>query len=90
MDAFLSFINGFIYTALAFLLCLVFTIGFKWLYLYIKSHLKVKNVNKVQQEQEKPPQKKPKPDFQKPAKKPLRTIEINTDDVDKIYFKKSS
>lgn len=87
MNAFLSFINGFIYTALLFILCLVFTIGTKWLFLSIKARL----IIKAKKEQPKPnPKPQKQSEHSKPDKKPLRTIEINTDDVEKIYFKKSS
>ena len=88
MNAFLSFINGLIYTGLLFVLCLIFTVGAKWLFLAVKNKLSITKVEKT------PPQEteeKPKPATPtKPAKKPQRTIEINADAVDKIYFKKSS
>lgn len=89
MNAFNSFLNGFIYTALLFLLCLIFTVGAKWLLLSLKSRF-----FKKCKPQENEVQEKPKPQAQKaPSDKPKkvsRTIEINTDGVDKIYFKKSS
>ena len=86
MDAFLSFLNGFIYTALLFFLCLIFTVGTKWLYIVIKARFFTKRPAPPEIESK----KETKPPEKKPTKKPVRTIEINTDDVDKIYFKKSS
>jgi hypothetical protein len=90
MNAFNSFLNGFIYTALLFLFCLSFIVGVKWLFLSLKTRFFIKREPKEQPKpQENTNQQTPKEQPSKP-KKTARTIEINTDGVDKIYFKKSS
>ena len=84
MNAFLSFLNGFLYTATLFLICLIFVVGVKAILIFMRADLKDKPA---------PPQKKATP---KPTKhtakpvKPVRSIEINPEEIDRIYVKKSS
>ncbi|MBQ3046644.1 MAG: hypothetical protein IJD54_01200 [Clostridia bacterium] len=85
MQAFLAFLNGFLYTATLFLLCLVLVVGTKSVLVLIKSKL-----SKHEEVPKEKPSPNPKPQKSAPkSTKPVRSIEINTDDVDRIYFKKS-
>lgn len=61
-----------------FSLCAILVLGVKSLYLFIKQKF---FPSPVIIEPVKPPRKK---------RKPLRTIEINPDEVDRVYFKKIS
>ncbi len=71
---FFSFITGLFYTGGLFFICLFAVVGAKVL---IKNVFNKPNVAKAKK-LEKPPEKKSK------------SIEINADEVERIYFKKSS
>ncbi|MBQ7339768.1 MAG: hypothetical protein IJW43_02805 [Clostridia bacterium] len=75
-----SYIYGPIFLALGFLFCLVVVVGIKSVIFFIKSKLKEKFS----------PPKKEMDKKEKSAPKKSRTLEINAQDVDKIYFRKSS
>ena len=83
---FLSFINGFLYTLTLFILCLFLVVGAKSFLLAVKLKFFTK---KQPQKQVKRARKKP---TTAPKKIPatVRSIEINADEIDKIYFKRSS
>ena len=85
MQAFLSFLNGFIYTATLFLLCLVFVVGVKAIIVSVRLKL---NKHETPKQASKPIEK-PKKQPPKPIK-PIRSIEINPEEIDRIYVKKSS
>ena len=80
MNVFLSFINGFIVTALSFLLCALIVVGAKTIFFSIKTKFS-HPTNAVEPQCEPPP---------KPATKKARIIHVNPDEVDRIYVKKSS
>ena len=75
-----SLFLGPIFIIALFILCLVTVAGIKILYLYIK-RTPVK---------EKPAVARIKPPSPAVSNKPVRSIEINPDEVDKIYVKKIS
>lgn len=75
-----SYIYGPIFLALGFILCLVIVVGIKSVIFFIKAKLKEKfSPPKVEID------KKPKTQTKKG-----KTLEINAQDVEKIYFRKSS
>lgn len=76
-QAFFSFLTGLLYTGGLFLICLFAVVGAKVVLTTLFSP----------KAQEKPVQDKPEPPKEKPK---VKSIEINADQVDKIYFKKSS
>ena len=76
-----SLFLGPLFLILAFILCIVFVAGIKILYYYFK-----RSPEKLKPESPKP--KKPKSIKEPP--KPVRSIEINPDEIDKIYVKKAS
>lgn len=74
-----SFFSGFLCTAVLFLLCCVVVVGTKSFLVYLKNYF------------EKPQQVvKPSPPIKRERPKRNKSIEIDADKVDKIYFKKSS
>lgn len=76
-----SFIYGPIFLILGFSLCAVLVVGIKSLTYFFRDKLKSKISPNILHDEVK----------KKPSNKAKRsTIEINTDQVDKIYFKKSS
>jgi hypothetical protein len=74
-----SFLSGFLCTAILFLLCGVVVVGTKSFLVYLKNYF-----DKPQQ------QVKPTPPIKKERPKRNKSIEIDADKVDKIFFKKSS
>ena len=76
-----SLFLGPLFLVLFFILCLVLVAGIKLLYYYFKP-----SPEKLKPESPKP--KKPKTVKEPP--KPIRSIEINPDEIDKIYVKKAS
>lgn len=82
-QAFFSFLTGLFYTSMFFFLCLFSVIGAKFLLFYYFSQKNVKRTPK--------PQHKKKPKTPQPSiSKPIKSIEINPDEIDRIYVKKSS
>lgn len=77
---------GFFCLAGLFVLCVFIVIGAKIVYLTVKEYF-----HPIKPEPEKQPTKtKRKPSTPKKSAKPIRSIEINPDEVDKIYMRKSS
>ncbi len=85
-----SFFLGILIITLLFFICAFLTLGAKITYYYIISNLKEKKKiapSKVEQPPASNTQaKKPR----KRTYKPIRSIEINPEEVDRVYFKKSS
>ena len=77
-----SYILGPFYLCLLFFICVVIVVGVKVTLLIIKEKLKPKPIKATPAET---PRKKPSS-----TRKPKSVLEINADDVDKIYFRKSS
>ena len=77
----LSLFLGPIFLVLLFLICLVSVAGAKLLYYYFKQPRK-----KLKPKPEKVKSPRPKPEPVKSS----RTVEINADEVDKIYVKRAS
>lgn len=76
-----SLFLGPLFLILMFFLCLISVAGIKLLYYYFKrTPVKLKPVIKRPKKSAPPPE----------IKKPVRSIEINPDEVDKIYVKKVS
>ena len=75
-----SLFLGPVFLALTFLFCLILVAGAKILYYYFKQPTKKLTRKKVK------PVKSAKPDSEKAP----RSIEINADEVDKIYVKRAS
>lgn len=74
-----SYVYGPLFLILGFLICIIVVVGVKSFYYYVKDNFfTVKNIKS-----EKPKQPSHK-------KKPARSIEFNADEIDKIYFRKSS
>ena len=81
----LSFFIGFIFTALFLVVSALLVLSAKALYNSIKSRLPEKQVPIP------PPEtKKQTPPAKKRAPKTIRSIEINPDEIDRIYVKKIS
>jgi hypothetical protein len=78
-QAFFSFLTGLFYTGGLFLLCLFTVVGAKSLLLPKRTATK----------REKQPQKEPQT-VTKTKPRPIKSIEINPDEIDRIYVKKSS
>ena len=84
-NAFTSFLLGLTCTLVLFILCYVVVVGIKYIYLSLGNFYKKptpKNVNAVH----KPNQKRQQP---KKSNAPIRSIEIDPEQIDKIYVKKS-
>jgi hypothetical protein len=77
------FLSGFICTLFLFLLCFVIVIGIKAIFLYALSLLPKRK------EQPAPPPVQEKPKKEPKKSKQFRSIQINPDDFDRIYVKKS-
>jgi len=90
-DAFSSFVIGLLCTASLFAICFFLVVGFKTMLLAVKErHVKqpqsppdpeVKPIKKVQKKRKRKPKSIPKP---------VRSIEIDPEQVDRIYVKKIS
>lgn len=78
-----SYVSAPLILAAMFVLCLLLSAGLRTIYITVKSFF----LNKTAKKPPAPPPKQPKP-----AAKPktLKSIEINPDDVDRIYVRKSS
>lgn len=72
-------------TVVLFIICSLIVVGAKTFYVYF---LSLAHKNKNAKLQEKPKAKKSSPP--KKAPKSIKSIEIDPNDFDKIYFKKSS
>jgi Flp pilus assembly protein protease CpaA len=78
-----SYILGPFYIVLAFILCLVFVVGVKVLIIFIKEQIKAKLSKNKEPIVKEFPEKKKKTNREK-------SVYLNTEDIDRIYFKKSS
>lgn len=81
-----SILLGLFFMALLFVICCVLVIGCKTIIVCINNYLK----DKLKNPQEPLPQPPKKVVKAKRVYKPIKSIEINPDEVDKIYVKKSS
>lgn len=79
-----TFMLGFLSLSLLFFLCLFVVIGCKICYLSIKNYFIDKYFTPKKAPSPPKPQKESKP---KPTPKPIRSIEINPNEVDRIYVK---
>ena len=82
-NAIISIPLGIFYLILAFILCFIIVAGAKAIITSLTHHLKTEEQPKT------PPAPKKIRKIRKPYK-PVRSIEINPDEVDKIYVKKIS
>ncbi len=83
-----QFFFGFLCTLFLFGICLISVVIFKVVYIYFKNLI---NPPKTELVAENPPRKKRKYKRQRQANPSVvRSLEIDTKDVDRIYFKKSS
>ena len=82
----LSFFIGFLFTALLLVISALLVFGAKTLYFSIKARFPEKK------EVPSPPvsEKKETPPVKKRAPRTIRSIEINPDEIDRIYVKKIS
>ncbi len=85
-NVFISFFDGLGCTLCLFLLCFFIVVGVKAVYIKLKlaftpPTLSDKNVVKRHKKHATPP---------KQVQKPVRSIEINPDEIDRIYVKKIS
>ena len=78
-QVFFSFLTGLLYTGGMFFICLLLVVGAKSLF---SSKVKEKIITRTKKVQS--------PPTPPPAEKPIKSIEINADEVDRIYVKKSS
>ena len=77
-----SYVLGPFYLILGFILCLIIVVGIKSIFIFIKDKIKSKFFNKSSEKvKEFPKEKNPKPQ---------KSVYLNTEDIDRIYFKKSS
>lgn len=84
-QAFFSFLTGLFYTSGLFFICLFTVVGAKTLIIqtFIKRSATKKRPTKK-------PQKPPEVEKATPSEpKPIKSIEINPDEIDRIYVKKS-
>lgn len=81
IPSFYSVFFGLFFLTLLFLFCLVLVIGAKTVYIAVKNKLPSKKT--TTQEPIKKAQKRT-------VKKPVRNIEINPEEINRIYVKKSS
>jgi hypothetical protein len=77
-----SFFKGLSYLCILFLICTVFVIGFKVIAVQVFLFFKNKKIPEAKKVENNPPKK--------PKRPPTKTIEINPDEVNKIYVRKSS
>lgn len=78
---FLSFISGLLFTLTFFIISLVLVVGVKSVYYALKIHSYKKQAPKETEKATEIKRRKPKT---------IRTIEIDPDLADRIYFRKSS
>ena len=78
-----SYILGPFYIILAYILCLILVVGVKSLIIFIKEQIKIKFSKNTEPIVKQFPEKKKKPNREK-------SVYLNTEDIDRIYFKKSS
>ena len=85
-----SFLLGLICTLFLFVMSVIITLGVKTLYLIYAEHLKKDNQRHIKKPNPKPKTKSSK--TPKPAKKAkiIGSIEIDPEQIDKFYVKKSS
>ena len=89
-DAFSSFVIGFICTGALFALCFLVVVGFKVVILAIKDRFSKPKPIEQPAEQVKSPEPKKRKRKPKTTSKPIRSIEIDPDQIDRIYVKKIS
>ncbi len=91
-QTFFSFLTGLFYTLLLFCLCLFTVFGVKTVFIFMHDKLFPKNSSqKLSAHAEQTPRRKR--GYKKPATKkvsPVRSIEINPEEIDRIYVKKIS
>ncbi len=80
-----SFIAGPLFMVIGLFLCIVLVTGTKAFYIFIKDRLKAPTL-----ESQEPPRKSKNYKRKKPVTFPNNKIELNTDEIDRIYFRKSS
>lgn len=78
----LSIIQGLVSLTVLFVICCVVVLGFKAIIIYL-----LPNKKPTSKPQEKP---QVKTETAKPKRKPIKTIYINPDEVDRICVKKTS
>lgn len=91
--SFPSFIAGPFFMAVGFAFCAVLVVGTKFIIIYVIDKIKEKFFPPKQEEEETPTVQKLSVRRRKPKPKndtPVKSITVNTDDIDRIYFKKSS
>ena len=76
----ISLLSGFLCTAVTFILCGIVVVGTKSFCLYLKRYF-AKPEPQIEEQ--------PKP-VKRPRQNKTKSIEIDADSVDKIFFKKSS
>ena len=84
----LSFTLGFICTCALFAFSFLTVIGFKTVVIYLKKFLPQQNITATPQEKPKRHRKKRKTEQPKPTT-PVRSIEIDPQQIDRIYVKKT-
>ncbi len=77
-----SIILGILFLALSFAVSLLVVVAVKWIYITLKRYL---STSEERVEPSPPPSPKPKP---KRVYKPVRSIEINPEEIDRIIVKK--
>ncbi len=82
-----SYIAGPFFMALGFLLCSVLVVGTKSVLIFIKDKIKQKF---SRDKGETPPITQKLSVRKKPKKQDAKSISLNTEDIDRIYFRKSS
>ncbi len=80
-----SYVSGPIFLVLAFLICAVVVVGTKSVVLFIKESIQ----EKLSPQKSVQPAPK-KPTLKKSKYEQVKSIAINTEDIDRIYFRKSS
>lgn len=76
-----EFLLGLLYTSLFFVCAFFITVILKAAFIYLRNLLFSYLKDKLKTQKEKK---------EKPKRKPIKTIEINPEEVDRIYMKKSS
>ncbi len=77
---------GFVFLVLFFALSIIIAVGGKMIFTVLKKL----SGEKEQIQTPPPPQPVRKPRRKRPAPKPVRSIEINPEEIDRIYVKKTS
>jgi hypothetical protein len=90
-----SYIAGPFFMALGFSFCAIIVVGTKFVIIYVLDKIKEKFFSKKEElednDEEKATVKKLSVRHRKPkTATPVKSITVNTDDIDRIYFKKSS